>query len=82
MSEPLVAIVGGGIAGLAAADRLDGVHRAVEGASSARPRIVLLEASERIGGNIRTEEFAGRPLDVGAEAPPPTAARSTSTTSS
>ncbi|HYM45404.1 MAG TPA: protoporphyrinogen oxidase [Solirubrobacteraceae bacterium] len=69
MSErPLVAIVGGGIAGLAAADRLDGMHRAAGGASSAGPRIVLLEASERIGGNIRTEEFAGRPLDVGAEA--------------
>ncbi len=69
MSErPLVAIVGGGIAGLAAADRLDGVHRAAGGASSAGPRIVLLEASGRIGGNIRTEEFAGRPLDVGAEA--------------
>lgn len=69
MSErPLVAIAGGGIAGLAAADRLDGVHRAAEAASSAGPRIVLLEASERIGGNIRTEELAGRPLDVGAEA--------------
>ena len=69
MSErPLVAIVGGGIAGLAAADRLDDMHRAAGGASSAGPRIVLLEASERIGGNIRTEEFAGRPLDVGAEA--------------
>jgi oxygen-dependent protoporphyrinogen oxidase len=69
MSErPLVAIVGGGIAGLAAADRLDAAHRAGAGAGSAGPRIVLLEASERIGGNIRTESFAGRPLDVGAEA--------------
>ncbi len=69
MSErPLVAIVGGGIAGLAAADRLDGAHRGPGGASSAGPRIVLLEASGRIGGNIRTEDFAGRPLDVGAEA--------------
>ena len=69
MSErPLVAIVGGGIAGLAAADRLDGVHRAADGAGAAEPRIVLLEASERIGGNIRTEPFAGRPLDIGAEA--------------
>ena len=69
MSErPLVAIVGGGIAGLAAADRLDAAHRAGDGAGSAGPRIVLLEASERIGGNIRTESFAGRPLDVGAEA--------------
>jgi protoporphyrinogen/coproporphyrinogen III oxidase len=66
--RPLVAVVGGGISGLAAADRLDGARRAAGGSDSAGPRIVVLEASERLGGNIRTEQFAGRPLDVGAEA--------------
>ena len=39
-----------------------------DGSSSAGPRITLLEADERLGGKIRTEKFAGRPLDVGAEA--------------
>ena len=69
MSERVqVAVVGGGITGLAAANRLDSAHRGTGGASFAGPRIVLLEASERIGGNIRTEDFAGRALDVGAEA--------------
>jgi oxygen-dependent protoporphyrinogen oxidase len=63
-----VVIVGGGIAGLAAAYRLAGAHRVADGTSSAGPRITLLEADERLGGKVRTEDFAGRPLDVGAEA--------------
>jgi oxygen-dependent protoporphyrinogen oxidase len=63
-----VVIVGGGIAGLAAAHRLAGAQLAAGGTSSAGPRITLLEADERLGGKIRTEDFAGRPLDVGAEA--------------
>lgn len=69
MSEgPHVVIVGGGIAGLAAAHRLAGAHRAADAPSSASPRITLLEADRRLGGNIRTEHFAERPLDIGAEA--------------
>lgn len=63
-----VVIVGGGIAGLAAAYRLAGGHHGADGAISAGSRITLLEADERLGGKIRTEDFAGRPLDVGAEA--------------
>ncbi|MGA2321964.1 MAG: protoporphyrinogen oxidase [Solirubrobacteraceae bacterium] len=63
-----VVIVGGGIAGLAAAHRLAGAQSGADGTSSAGPRITLLEADERLGGKIRTEDFAGRPLDVGAEA--------------
>jgi oxygen-dependent protoporphyrinogen oxidase len=63
-----VVVVGGGIAGLAAAHRLAAMHPAAGGASSGRPRITLLEADGRLGGKIRTEVFAGRPLDVGAEA--------------
>jgi protoporphyrinogen/coproporphyrinogen III oxidase len=63
-----VVIVGGGIAGLAAAHRLAGAHPVADGMGSAGLRITLLEADERVGGKIRTEDFAGRPLDVGAEA--------------
>jgi protoporphyrinogen/coproporphyrinogen III oxidase len=50
-------VVGGGIAGLAAADRL----------AAAGLAVTLFEASDRLGGNIRTADFAGRPLDLGAE---------------
>jgi oxygen-dependent protoporphyrinogen oxidase len=62
-----IAIVGGGMAGLSAAHHLQQAlaEPALDGLS---PRIVLLEAGPRLGGKIRTESFAGRPLDVGAEA--------------
>jgi len=62
-------IVGGGITGLAAAHRLAGVQPGQDGGvGRTRAQITLLEADERLGGQIRTEDFAGRPLDVGAEA--------------
>lgn len=54
----VVAVVGGGVTGLAAARRL----------SQAGVRVVLLEADDVLGGQIRTIELAGRPVDVGAEA--------------
>lgn len=57
--ERRVAVVGGGITGLTTAYRLSR-HRGV--------RVTLLEADARLGGKIRTEDFAGRPLDMGAEA--------------
>jgi oxygen-dependent protoporphyrinogen oxidase len=63
-----VVVVGGGIAGLAAAHRLAGVPGAADRTGTAGPQITLLEADDRLGGKIRTEVFAGRPLDVGAEA--------------
>jgi oxygen-dependent protoporphyrinogen oxidase len=53
-----VVVVGGGVAGLAAADRL----------GDAGAEVALLEAADRLGGNVRTVAFAGRPLDMGAEA--------------
>ncbi len=63
-----VLIVGGGITGLAAAHRLaGGLSKAGDGPSD-NPAITLLEADGRLGGKIRTEAFAGRPLDFGAEA--------------
>lgn len=58
---PRVAVVGGGISGLAAAHRL----RALLGPAA---EIVLIEGSRRVGGALHTVELGGLPLDVGAEA--------------
>ena len=56
-----VAVVGGGIAGLAAA------HAAVSHAE--RLDVVVFEASDRVGGKILTTPFAGHPaIDEGADA--------------
>jgi oxygen-dependent protoporphyrinogen oxidase len=52
-----VVVIGGGIAGLAATDRL-----AETGVAA-----TLLEAGGRLGGKVHTVSFAGRPLDMGAE---------------
>lgn len=55
-----IVVVGGGIAGLAAAHRL----------REKRPddEVVVLEGSDRAGGKLRTAEVAGISVDVGAEA--------------
>ncbi|MGE3323808.1 MAG: protoporphyrinogen oxidase [Acidimicrobiia bacterium] len=53
-----VAVVGGGIAGLAAAHRLDR-----NGAE-----VLLYERDDRLGGKIRTSNFAGRAVDEGPDA--------------
>ena len=55
-----VVVVGAGITGLTAAFTL----------ATQRPDIdvVVLEASERVGGKILTTPFAGRPVDCGADA--------------
>jgi oxygen-dependent protoporphyrinogen oxidase len=57
---PTVVVVGGGIAGLAAAARV----------RAARPdaEVVVLESSPEIGGKLRLGEVAGVTVDVGAEA--------------
>jgi len=54
---PLVVVVGGGMAGLVAAREL-----AVGGA-----RVLLLEASEHLGGKVARHTVAGIELDAGAE---------------
>lgn len=56
-SGPHVVVVGGGIAGLAAAHRL----------VTAGARVTLLEAGDRLGGKLLTGEIAGAPVDLGAE---------------
>jgi oxygen-dependent protoporphyrinogen oxidase len=58
---PRVAVVGGGISGLAAAYRL----RKLLGPTA---EIVLIEGSRQMGGALRTVELGGLTLDVGAEA--------------
>lgn len=53
-----VAVVGGGITGLAAAWE----------ALRAGAEVTLIEAADRLGGRIRTEEVGGRQVDLGADA--------------
>jgi oxygen-dependent protoporphyrinogen oxidase len=55
-----VAVVGGGIAGLAAAARVRAERPDVE--------VVLLESAPQIGGKLRLGEVGGVVVDVGAEA--------------
>jgi len=59
---PLVAVIGGGMAGLSAAWEL------VTGADGAAPRVVVLEAGPRLGGKVRSTEFCGRTVDLAADA--------------
>ncbi len=54
-------IVGGGVTGLAAAYRLTRL------APAGSLQVSVLEAHERFGGRIRTEAFADRRVDVGAD---------------
>jgi oxygen-dependent protoporphyrinogen oxidase len=54
-----VAVVGGGIAGLAAAWELT--------AGDDQTEVTVVEPG-RLGGNIRTEDFCGHPVDAGADA--------------
>jgi oxygen-dependent protoporphyrinogen oxidase len=61
VSAARIAVVGGGISGLAAAHRL----RTLLGPEA---EIVVLEQRDRTGGVLHTVELAGTPFDVGAEA--------------
>ncbi|MCW2760966.1 MAG: protoporphyrinogen oxidase [Marmoricola sp.] len=55
-----VAVVGGGVSGLAAAHRI--------GLDLPDAEVVVLEASGRLGGSLHTVEVGGVMVDVGAEA--------------
>ncbi|NUT51331.1 MAG: FAD-dependent oxidoreductase, partial [Saccharothrix sp.] len=61
MSTRRVAVVGGGISGLAAAYRL----RERLGPTA---EITVVEQADRLGGKLRTIEVGGHAYDVGAEA--------------
>jgi protoporphyrinogen/coproporphyrinogen III oxidase len=52
-----VVVIGGGITGLATAWRLRG-----------EADVTVLEAADRVGGQLHTVDLAGAPLDVGADA--------------
>ena len=54
-----VAIVGGGVAGLTAAFKLRALNPAI--------RVDLFEASDRLGGAIRTEKVDGYLVEHGAD---------------
>ena len=56
---PRVVVVGAGISGLAAAWSLRGERPDVE--------VVVLEATDRVGGKLRLAEVGGTTVDVGAE---------------
>lgn len=55
-----VVVVGGGLAGLAAAHRLTTLDSSIN--------VSLFEATDRTGGNIRTSTFAGAQIDEAADA--------------
>ena len=57
---PSYLVLGGGIAGLAAADAILDLDPVAS--------VTLLEAGERVGGKIRSAQVAGCTVDVGAEA--------------
>ena len=63
MAPGQVVVVGGGISGLTAAWELTGAadHRADA------PAVVVLESSSRLGGALRSDEFAGRVVDMGPD---------------
>jgi oxygen-dependent protoporphyrinogen oxidase len=62
-TTPHIAVVGGGIAGLAAAHRLVELSR-----EQRRPvRVTLLEASRRLGGSIGTERVDGFVIEAGPD---------------
>lgn len=58
MSRKTIAVVGGGISGLAAAWEVVNLGH----------EVILLEASGRAGGMLLTAPFAGKPLDLGPDA--------------
>ena len=63
--RPTVAVVGAGIAGLAAAWEL---IVASDRAGAPAPIVTLFDSGDRIGGKLRSAEFAGRTVDLAADA--------------
>ncbi|MGI9105433.1 MAG: protoporphyrinogen oxidase [Pyrinomonadaceae bacterium] len=66
-----IVVIGGGISGLAAAHQLtrrDAAHDGGGGGGDAAPEVLLLEASGRLGGTIRTYRRDGFILEGGPDA--------------
>lgn len=63
-ARPSVVIIGGGIAGLAAAWELSG---GAQGPTPDAMRVEVIEASDRVGGSLLSTEYAGRRLDLGPD---------------
>jgi oxygen-dependent protoporphyrinogen oxidase len=63
MAAERVVVVGGGVAGLAAAWELTGGAEA----QLDPPEVVVLESSGRLGGALRTMSFGGRVVDLGPD---------------
>jgi protoporphyrinogen/coproporphyrinogen III oxidase len=64
--RPTVAVVGGGIAGLSAAWELTGGP--VGPVDAGTPEVHVFEADDRPGGKLRAAPFAGRTVDLAADA--------------
>lgn len=70
-NRPVVAVIGGGASGLAAARVLAGLP-AVSGTTASTladdpPAVVLLEASERLGGKVLSGALAGQTVELGPD---------------
>jgi oxygen-dependent protoporphyrinogen oxidase len=69
---PVIAVIGAGIAGLAAAwelvTSLDPALGTGGGPRRGRPRVLVLDADDRVGGKLAATEFAGRTVDLAADA--------------
>jgi oxygen-dependent protoporphyrinogen oxidase len=64
-----VVVVGAGITGLAAALALASPSKPGAGRPAGPPpQVIVLEASDQLGGKLRTEPFAGVDLDTGPDA--------------
>lgn len=65
MSRESIVVVGGGISGLSAAWELSG---GATGPDDTTPRIEVIEDCAAVGGSLATADFAGRTMDLGADA--------------
>jgi oxygen-dependent protoporphyrinogen oxidase len=72
--RPTIAVVGGGIAGLSAAWELvagsggTDTGNATDTGDTATPVVHVLESGDRLGGKLASAEFAGRTVDLAADA--------------
>ena len=65
LHSPTVVVVGAGIAGLAAAWELVAGQR---GAGQPPPVVHVFDGADRVGGKLRSADFAGRTVDLAADA--------------